>query len=92
MTYVLWLFLAVYALIVGMCVLQLIFLFVEDWIVRARRRRHVFTLPPERRITDREETPEGEQVTLECGHKILIRRNRIFSLPCNECRETRRKA
>ena len=81
MMYVLWTCLTMFALLVG-----------EDWIVRVRRRRHVFTLPPERRITDREETPEGEQVTLECGHRILIRRHRILSLPCNECRESERKA
>lgn len=42
-------------------------------------------LNPYMRITKREDVPDGEIVTLECGHQVHIIHHRMESIPCEEC-------
>lgn len=44
-----------------------------------------------RQVVERMETPDGEHVTLSCGHHIVVQRHRREQLPCAECRETKER-
>jgi hypothetical protein len=47
--------------------------------------------PPYRNVISREDCKEGERVELECGHILMLVHNRRASLPCEQCREERRR-
>ena len=40
-----------------------------------------------RGVVKSEPHPQGELVTLACGHQVLIQRHRIASVPCEACVE-----
>jgi hypothetical protein len=42
---------------------------------------------PYRRAIRREQDEDEEIVTLDCGHQIILRRHRIDTFPCEECRD-----
>jgi hypothetical protein len=51
-------------------------------------RKQWRSLPPYRAVVERHDELDGEHVTLECGHRLLLRHHRRAALPCEECQET----